>query len=105
MQVRHRFAAVGAVVEDEPETVLRQAQFPGDFGGFQQQMAEQGLVFRSRFGEAREGFLRDHEDVRRCLRGNVVEGDDRVVLIDNPGRNLTSDDFLKEGLAHNFIFR
>ncbi len=105
MQVRHRFAGVGAVVEHEAETVLRQAQFPGDFGGFQQQMTEQGLVFRPRFGEARDGFLRDHEDMCRGLRGNVVESDDRVVLIDNPGRDPTSDDFLKEGLAHNFISR
>jgi hypothetical protein len=105
MYVRHRFAGVGAVVEYEPEAVLRQAQLPRNFGGFQQQMTEQGLVFRTRFGNTRDGLLRDQKDVRRRLRGDVMEGDDRVVLINNPGRNFTRDDFLEQGLAHNVISR
>ena len=105
MQVWHRFTAVGAVIEYEAEAIIRQAQFPGDNGGFQEQMAEQGLVFQRRFGDARDGFLRDQEDVGWRLRGDVVEADDQVVLIDNPGRDFTRDDFFEKGLAHNCIFR
>jgi len=102
MQVRHRFAGVPAIVEYEAETIVRQAQFPGNFGGFQQQMTKLGLVFGLRFGNARDGFLRDQEDMRGRLRGDVVEGNDQVVLINNPGRDFTSDDFLEQGLTHTF---
>lgn len=105
MQVRHRFAGVPAIVEHEAETILCQAQFPGNFGGLQQQVTEQGLVFRPHFGNARNGFLRDQEDMRGRLRGDVVEGDDQVVLIDNPGRDFTSNNFLEQGLAHKFVLR
>ena len=105
MQVRHRFAGVRAVIDYEAEAILRQAQFPGNFGGFQQQMTELGLVFGLCFGDPRNGFLRDQEDMRGRLRGDVVESDDQVVLINNPGRDFTGDDFLKQGLAHKLVSR
>ncbi len=102
MQVRHRFASVGAVIKYEAKATLREAQPPGDFGGFHQQMTEQGLVLQPRFGYARNGFLRDQKDVRGRLWGNVVKGDDQVVFIDDPGRNFASDNLLEKGSAHNF---
>lgn len=105
MQMGHCFAGVTAIVEYEAEAVLRQVQLPSNFGGFQQQMTEQGLVLRPRFRDPRDGLLWDQKDVRGRLRGDVVEGDDQVVLIDDPGRDFTSDDFLKQGFAHKLVSR
>ena len=105
MKVRHGFATIRAVIKYKAEAVLLKAQLSGDFGSFQQQMTEQGLVFGLRFGDARDGFLRDQENVCRCLWCNVMEGDDGVVLIDNPGRDFASDDFLEKSTAHILILR
>ena len=95
MQMRHRFAGVATVVENEAEAILRQAQHPGNFGGFQQQMAEQGLIFGLGFGHARNRLLWDQEDMRRRLWGDIVKGDDEVVLIDNPGWDFPGDNFFE----------
>ena len=103
MQMRHGFAGVGAVVEDEAIAAGFQAKFFRDLRSFEQQMAEDLMVFRFRFAEARDRLFGDQENVRRCLRVDVAEGDDLVVFIDNVRRDFAGDDFFKKCFAHGLV--
>ena len=100
MQVRHGFAGVGTVVEDETVAAFFQAEFLRDFGGFEQQMAEGLMIFGAGFGEARTWFLGNDQNVRRRLRLDVAEGDDQVVFEDDVRRDFAGDDFFKQSFAH-----
>ncbi len=44
VQARHGFGAVRAVVDDEPVAALRQTNLVRDFGGLEQQMAQQFFI-------------------------------------------------------------
>ena len=57
VQVRHGFAAVRAVVDDEPVAAF-QIQFLRDFGGLEQNVSKQLLVAGLRLADSRNHFLR-----------------------------------------------
>ena len=95
MQVRHGFAGVGTIVEHEPKTVLPQAQLFGHFGGLQQEMAEDLMIFRRGFGDARDRFLRNDQHVLGRLRFDVAKRDHLVVFIKDRGRDFAGDDLFK----------
>ena len=99
VQVRHGFAAVRAVVDDEPVAVI-EAQFLRYFSGFEQQMAEQKLVVLVGFGEARDGFLWKNQDVDGRLRFDVADGEHHAVFINDVRRNLAGDDFFEKRFGH-----
>ena len=46
-------------------------------------MAKHLMIFRLGFGNARDGFLRDNENVDGCLRVNVIESDNKVILVND----------------------
>ncbi len=54
------------------------------------------MILRLRFGNARDGFLRDDENVLGRLRVDVIEGENKVVLVNDLCRNFASNDFLEE---------
>ena len=91
VQVRHGFAAVRAVVDDEPVAAFFQADDIRDLGGLEQQMAEQFPVAGGCLSHARDHFFGDDQNVRWRLGIDVVEGEHGIVFIDNrrresPGR-------------------
>ena len=100
MQVRHGLAGIRAVVEHEAKTILLEAKLLRDRGGFEHQMAEHLVILRRRFGDARDGFLRNQQNVRRRLWVDVAKGDDEVVFINDLRRDFARDDFFKQGLVH-----
>ena len=100
MQMRHSFAGIRAVIEDEPKTVLREAELIRDFTGLEHEMAENLVILRRRFGNARDRFLRDQQHMRRGLWLDVAKGDDEIVLINDLRRDFTCDDFFKQGFVH-----
>ena len=46
---------------------------------------------------------RDEEDVRRCLRVEVLEGYDVVIFVDDPGRDGTRCNPAKDAPVHCFF--
>ena len=100
MQVRHGFAGVGSVVEDQPVTILPETEFVGDFRGLQHQVSKDLVIFGLGLGNARNGLLRDDQNMRRCLWFDVAEGDHEVVLIDDSGGDFAGDDSFEQGFAH-----
>ena len=97
MEVRHGFAAVGAVVDDQAEAVFGEALFAGDFTRGEEQVAEDGLVFGSGFGDARDRLARNDEEVDRGPGVDVLEGDAEVVLVKDGRGDFAGDDFFEEG--------
>ena len=103
MQMGHGFAGIGSVVEDEPEAALCQAKLPGDFGGFQHEMTEQGVIFRFGFGDAGDGPFGDDQHVLGGLRLDILKGDDLVVFVNDRSRDFAGDDLFKQGFAHDIF--
>ena len=93
------FAGVGAVVDDEAVAGLCEAEFGGDFGGFEQEVAEGFFVLGFGGGDVGDGFFGDDEDVDRRFGRDVAKGDDEIVLVNDVRGNLAGDDFFKESHA------
>jgi len=89
--VVHALPAVFAVVDDDSEPV-GQLHLLGHFGRNEHEVAQQLLVLLLGLGQLRNRLARDHDDVRRGLFLDVVEGDDGVVLVDEFARNLFPQD-------------
>lgn len=99
MQVRDGFAGVGAVVEDEAESVF-EAELFGYFSRFEEQMSKDGVISGLYFSDARNGLLRHDEDVNRRLGFDVVEGNHAVIFVNNGGRDFACYDFFKQRFTH-----
>ena len=92
--------AVLAVVDNQPVAAFVQPQFAGNFGGFEQEMPEQRLVFGLGLGNARDGLFGNDQNMLRRLGVNVANREHQVVFVNNRRRNFAGDDFFKQGFAH-----
>ncbi len=99
MQVRDRLARVRAVVDHEAEAV-GELEFFCDQLGDVDEVAEDVFVVRSRLGHARNGPLRNDEQMNRRLRLDVVEDDAVFILVLDFRGDFAVDDFLEKGLGH-----
>jgi len=96
VEVGDGFAAVGAVVDCDAEAGFGDAELGGEFSGGQEEMAEDGLVIGGGFADARDGLLRDDENMHRCLWGSVPEGAAEIVLVEDVGGDFPFVDFLEK---------
>ena len=67
MQMRHRFTAMRAVVDDHAETGVGHALAASDVSGGEQQVAEQRGIFSRGEAQAWDRLARDDENVARGL--------------------------------------
>ena len=100
MQMGHGFARVRTVVEYEPVAALFEPKLFRNLSGFEHQVSEDFVILGPGFGDARNGFPGNDQNVGRRLRLDVPEGTDQIVLINNVCWNLTGDNFLEKCLAH-----
>src|SRR6266498_2119922 len=63
-------------------------------------MPQNFMVFRFRFGNARNGFLRNNQNVNRRLRFDVVKGENEVIFVNDLRRNFPGCNFFKKSFAH-----
>ena len=87
------------MVDDEakPASGVIHAELPGDFPRRQQQRSQRGLIFSRRITHPRDHLARNDEHVMRRLRIDVVDGDARIIFIDDVRRDFAGDDFFKKG--------
>ena len=100
VQVGNGFSPVRAVVDHQAVAGFFQLKLTTDTLGGCQEVGKDGMIFRGDGGMAGVVFFWNEEDVNRGLRGDVAEGQDLVVLIDNVGRHLAIDDALENRPAH-----
>jgi len=81
--VEHRLPGVRVAVENRPVTPI------GVAGGLRERrtpphdLSDKAVIVGSELVEAGDVASRDDQHVRRCLRIDVLEGDDAVVLVDD----------------------
>ena len=93
MQVRDRLAAKVSSVQHQAVTVFREAFVARDFGGREEQVAEQGLVMGGGFGDRTEFDLREYEDVVRGLRVDVADRGAYFVVVQQLAGDFAAEDF------------
>src|SRR5712691_4864345 len=93
-------AGVAVRVEHGPETAGGDPAILRDGGGPPNDFTDDLIIVRRQFVERRDVALRHDEDVRGCLRIDVVEGEQAVVFVDDGRRNLAFDDLAEETVWH-----
>lgn len=74
MQMVHGLSAVRSVIDNHTKALL-EAQLLGQFAANQQQVAKQGRIVIGGQRELRDRLARNHEEMDRRLRVDVMEGD------------------------------
>ena len=100
MQMRNALAAVRAVVDDQSIAGLGETRFVGHRPGGQEEVSEEGLVFRPGLPDSRDRFPWHDQNVNGGLRVEIVEGHHIVVLINDGGGYFFGGDSLENGLGH-----
>ena len=101
MQMWHRFTGIGSVVDNKPVTALLEAELRRNFGGFQKQMAEHLMILRLRVAQSRNGPAWNDQHMHRSSRIDIANGEDKIVLVNDVTRDLTSGNFFKQSFAHS----
>ena len=104
MKMGDGFPAIRPVVDHQTVAGFLDAQFGGQFGGFQQEMSQDLMVLWMGFSKTGNGLLGHDYHMHRRLRLDVSEGQHEIILINDVGRNLPSDHFLKKRFAHKVSF-
>ena len=96
MQVEHRLAGLGAVVEHHPK--MRDAFLDGDFIADPYHFTHHLLILRADRRRAAEMFFRDYEKMNRRLRRDIAEGEHLVVFVQLAGRDFSPDNFAEQAV-------
>lgn len=97
VEVRDFAVGVGAIVDDNPVAGFVDAGGFGDVGHGEEQLAECGGI---RFGGGAQPCdvrFGDEHDVDAGVGGDIVEGEDVVVLEDDLCRDFLAEDFAEDG--------
>lgn len=101
MEMWYGFAAVGAVVDDQPEPAFRHAFSTSDLPGNQQQMSEQRLIRSRGQSHPRNRLARDDQNMYGSLRRNITESYAAMILKhDHRWDLLVADLFKKCFVSH-----
>ena len=100
MQMRHGFASVRPIVEDQSEPGFGDPELASHLSRFEQQVPEDLVILRFRFSDASNRLLRDNQHMLGRLGIDVAKGEDQIVFVHDCGRDLAGDDFFEKGFAH-----
>src|SRR5690348_2935383 len=104
MQMEHGLAGAGAVVDDDAERFAVAVGFR-ELAGDHHQVAEQCLILGRGVAQARNRLARNHQQMHRRARIDVLDGDAELVLVHERAGDLARDDLLEQGLGHAASFR
>ena len=103
MQVVNRLTAVSAAIDDHTVTTAK-VLFAGDIANHEPEMAEQIGVRVFDLGNRRDWLLGNHQDVRWCLRCNVMKGQASIVFVDDLCGDFLIDDPLEDSFVGHELF-
>ena len=96
MEVKDGLPRAFTVVDDNAVAAVGDSKFAADFVGYQQEMAEDLLVFGSRIHEARDRTLGNHQEVHRCLGRSIGKGQTRLILVQHRHGEFATQDARKD---------
>lgn len=98
MNVEYRLAGAGIIVIDYPEPFFSNSVLPRYQGGHLKDMADEGIVLRVEIHSIYEMFPGNEQDVGRCNRRDILDGNDLFILI-----NFLCGYFSLDDLAENTV--
>lgn len=104
MNMEHFLTAVAVAVHYQAVAVIRNPFLLRDFGCHGDHMTQNLFIFRSDIIHGRNKMIGNNQNMRRCLRGNITERRDAVILINDIRRNFTTNNFTKNSFfGHNLL--
>ena len=97
MDLEHGLATVPVAVHDDAVAVLGQAFLLRVRGRGQREAADDFGLSRLQVVERGHVHLGHEQHVHRRLRGDVAEGDEVLVLMDDIGGQFAPDDLVEDG--------
>jgi hypothetical protein len=105
VKVGDSFAAIGAVINDEAVAGFVELALASDPLGGYEEMGEEGMIFRGDGTMAGVVFFWNDKNVNGCLGGEITEGKDVIILVEDIGRELAVDDPLEDGFGHRASYQ
>ena len=100
MDVEDRLAGVAICVEHGAKAARVQAPLLRNGCRSPHHLAHNSVVSRLKVVQRVDVPLGDDEHVRRCLRVDVVEGEQTIVFVHDGAGNLASDDLAEQAIRH-----
>lgn len=94
MDMINTLQAVFAIVHEHAIPFLQPLAL-GNFGRCEHKVTQDVFIRLLCHAERGDPAFRDDEDVDRCLRIDVMEGEGEIVLVDNFCRDFFGDDFVE----------
>ena len=104
MEMWNGLAAVGAVVDDQAIPGLVELELAGDLLGGGKQMAEDRVMFRGDSRVAGVVMFGNEQDMDGGLGGDIAEGENVIILVDDFGFDLAVDDPFEDRFGHGPSF-
>ena len=100
MKVGDGFSTIGAIIDDEAIACFFELALAGNALGGDEEMSEEGMILGRNGAVAGVMFFRDEKDVNGGLGGEITEGEDVIILVEDIGRDLAVDDAFEDGFGH-----
>ena len=97
--MRDGFSAIFSVVDHETKALVGRGDSETfrDLPGGEEEMPQEILIIAGGFPDPGNQLFRNHQDVDRSLRADIVKGDALVVLVNDISLDLAGDNFFKNG--------
>ena len=105
MKVGDGFAAIGAIIDNEPIAGFFELAQASDFLGGDEEMSEEGMSFGGDGTVAGVMFFWDDENVDGGLGGEITEGEDVIILVKDIGGEFAIDDPLEDSFGHRASYQ
>ena len=100
MKMGNSFPAIGAIIDDEAVAGFVELALASDSLGSDQEMCEEGMSFGGYGTVAGVMFFWNDKNVDGGLGGEVTEGEDMIILVENIGGEFAVDDAFENGFGH-----
>jgi len=101
VHVKDALSGAKSRIHDRTESLGREPALGRDMRGDAHEATEKGLVGLRRVGERRDVAGGNYEHVVGSLRGDIVEGNDVVVTIDDRSGNTAGNDLTEDTVVHS----
>ncbi len=100
MKMGNSFPAIGAIIDDEAVAGFVELALASDSLGSDQEMCEEGMSFGGYGTVAGVMFFWNDKNVDGGLGGEITEGEDMIILVENIGGEFAVDDAFENGFGH-----
>ncbi len=100
MKMGNSFPAIGAIIDDEAVAGFVELALASDSLGSDEEMCEEGMSFGGYGTVAGVMFFWNDKNVDGGLGGEITEGEDMIILVENIGGEFAVDDAFENGFGH-----